>query len=111
MSIAQASFVFSSVGIAMATGFDKTRRVLDAIVHQHIEKCQLNEASRIRIRDTFFNVAFLGKLVQLARPSLEVRLLSGHFARLVAAATLPSTISLMRENPDEHIIPIRLRRQ
>jgi len=95
----------------MVTGFDKTGRVLDAIVRHHIEKCQLNASSRIHIRMTFFNAAFLGKLVQLARPSLEARLLSGHFARLVAAATLPSRISLMRENPDTKIVLIRFRRR
>ena len=95
----------------MVTGFDKTGRVLDAIVHHHIEKCQLNAASRIYVRKIFLNAALLGKLVQLARPSLEGRLLSGHFARLVAAATLPSTISLMRENPDTKIVLIRLRRR
>ena len=95
----------------MAAGFDKTGRVLDAIVHHHIEKCQLNAASWIYDRKIFRNVAFLGKLVQLARPSLEERLLSGHFARLVAAATLPSRTFLMRENPDSKIILIRFRRR
>ena len=79
----------------MASGFDKTRRVLDAIVKHHMEKYQLEAASPLSAK-TFLDAAFLGKLVQLARPSLEARLLSVRFAYRYAADTGRATTREIR---------------
>ena len=79
----------------MATGFDKTKRVLDAIVSHHMQKYRLDAGSLIE--KTIFDAAFLGKLVQLARPSLEARLLSVRFAHRLAAVTGRATMRELRQ--------------
>ena len=58
--------------LAMATRFDKTKRVLNAIMKHHMEKYRLDAGSPIE-KKTFLDAAFLGKLVQLARPIPEAR--------------------------------------
>ena len=80
----------------MASGFDKTRRVVDAIVKHHMEKYRLDAASPLE-ETTFLNATFLGKLVQLARPSLEARLLSVRFAYRYAADTGRATMREIRQ--------------
>ncbi len=79
----------------MATGFDKTKRVLDAIVSHHMQKYRLDAGSPIE--KTIFDAAFLGKLVRLARPSLEARLLSVRFAHRLAAGTGRATMRELRQ--------------
>ena len=80
----------------MATGFDNTKRVLDAIVRHHMDKYRLEAASPLRAK-TFSDAAFLGKLVQMSRPSIEARLLSVRFAHRFAAATGRATMREIRQ--------------
>ena len=97
----------------MATGFDKTKRVLRAIVSHHMEKHRRDAGSPLEAK-TFWNAAFLGKLVQLAGPSVEARLLSVRFAYRFAADTWHATMRELRqlraflnENSDERYLAMR----
>ena len=81
----------------MATGFDKTKRVLDAIVSHHMQKYRLDALYPVHHEKTIFDATFLGKLVRLARPSIEARLLSVRFAHRLAAVTGRATMRELRQ--------------
>ena len=78
----------------MATGMNKTRRALNAIMKHH--EYQLQAAAPLTEK-TFADAALLGKLVQLARPSIEARLLGVRFAHRFAAAAGRATMRELRQ--------------
>ena len=93
-AVFSAQSALACIVTAMATGMDKTRRALDAIVKHH--EYQLQAAAPLTEK-TFSDAALLGKLVQLTRPSIEARLLSVRFAHRFAAAAGRATMRELRQ--------------
>ena len=72
----------------------KTKLALEAIVKHH--EYHLKAAAPLDEK-TFSDAALLGKLVQLARPSIQARLLCVRFAHRFAAAAGRATMRELRQ--------------